>query len=222
MKHTRILLIAAIFSMMMLGLQSCFLSSAESKQLLSEKIPQTYDVIIVPGIAFQNHQWDRVMKARIYWSKYLYDHGITKNIIYSGSSVYTPYCEAKIMSLYAEAIGIPKEHIFLETRAEHSTENIYYSYKLAKKLGFEHIALASDPFQSKMLKRYARSYVSPDVAVIPVIFDTLKAMEPTMIDPVIDCSQAYDLNFVSITERQGFFKRFQGTMGKNIDTTLYN
>ena len=55
--------------------------------------------------------------------------GMAKNVMFSGSAVYTPYYESKIMALYAEAIGIPKERIYIETEAEHSTENIFYSYR---------------------------------------------------------------------------------------------
>lgn len=69
--------------------------------------------------------------------------------MYSGSSAYSPYYEGEIMALYAIAIGIPKENVFTETRAEHSTENLFYVYLKAKKLGFTHIALATDPFQAK-------------------------------------------------------------------------
>jgi len=59
------------------------------------------------------------MKGRVYWSKYLYDRGIGKNIMYSGNAVYTPYFEGEIMALYAKAIGIPPEHIYTELKAEH-------------------------------------------------------------------------------------------------------
>lgn len=107
------------------------------------------------------------MKGRVYWAKYLYDKGITRNILFSGSSVYSPYYEGKIMALYAAALGIPKEHIFTETRAEHSTENAYYGYKRALQLGFTHIALASDPFQSKLLKGFIRRKVDRNMMVIP-------------------------------------------------------
>ena len=72
----------------------------------------TYDVIIVPGVPLKDGKWDRTMKARIYWSKFLYDKGIAKNIMYSGSAVYSPYYEGEVMVMYAEAIGIPKEHIY--------------------------------------------------------------------------------------------------------------
>ncbi len=52
---------------------------------------KAFDAIIVPGIPFQNGQWDSVMKARVLWSWVLYKNGYTKNIIYSGGAVYSPY-----------------------------------------------------------------------------------------------------------------------------------
>src|SRR5579871_1824586 len=162
------------------------------------------------------------MKGRIYWSKYLFDHGIAKNIMYSGSSVYSPYYEGEVMALYAKALGIPAEHIFTETKAEHSTENIYYSYKKAKKLGFITIALASDPFQSKSLRKFIRKKIDAEVAVIPMVIDTMKMIEPTMTDPEIDYQKAYNPNFISLTKREGFWKRLRGTMGKNMDTHVYD
>ncbi|HEY4154109.1 MAG TPA: YdcF family protein, partial [Puia sp.] len=121
-----------------LTLLSCSYSSKATKKLYQQALDkQPYDAIIVPGVPFEIGQWSRVMKGRIYWSKFLFDRGITRNIIYSGSAVYTPYIEADIMAGYAIALGIPKEHVFRETHAEHSTENVYYSYKLARSLGFK-------------------------------------------------------------------------------------
>src|SRR6185437_15788419 len=109
-----------------LTLISCSFSSKATKKLYQQALEKKpYDVIIVPGVPFQNGLWDRVMKGRVYWSKYLFERGITRNIIYSGSDVYTPYVEGEIMALYAVALGIPKAHVFSETRAEHSTGNVY-------------------------------------------------------------------------------------------------
>ena len=162
------------------------------------------------------------MKGRVYWSKYLYDKGITKNVIYSGAAVYSPYYESKIMALYAEKIGIQTENIFIDTLAQHSTENVYYSYKKARSLGFERIALASDPFQTKMLKRFTRKVVSPDVGLIPFDADTLLAMQPEMIDPEIDYQKAFVKDFISLPQRKKFLERFKGTQGKDIDTSAYS
>ncbi len=202
-------------------LQSCSFSEKTTRRLLNQSLGENYDVIIVPGVPFENNQWSRTMKARIYWSKYLYDKGIARNIMYSGSSVYTPYYEAEIMALYAEAIGIPKQNILTETKAEHSTENIFYGYRKAKLLGFEKIALASDPFQTKLLKRYTRKRVSREVKLIPMVLDSLRRMEPLMTDPLINYQQALNADFVSITKRENVWKRWRGTRGGNIDTSAY-
>lgn len=196
---------------------SCIYSSKTQHRLFNAVEKEQFDVIIVPGVPFENNLWDRIMKGRVYWAKYLYDKGIAKNIIFSGGAVYSPYYEGSIMALYAEALGIPKQHIFSEIRAEHSTENVYYSYKLAKKLGFNRIALASDPFQTKSLRKFIQKRIDPNMPVIPFVVDTLKLIEPTMTDPSINYQQAFKKDFISLKKREGFFKRWRGTRGKNID-----
>ncbi len=207
-----------IFSLSFLWLiTSCSFSDKTTKQYLNKALTKTYDVIVVPGYPFAETGWDSVMKGRVYWSKWLFDKGIAKNIIYSGSSVYTPYYEGEIMALYAIAIGIPKEHVFTETKAEHSVENLYYSYLKSKKLGFKSIALATDPYQSKQLKLFARLSIGKDVGIIPFVIDTLRSLHPIMIDPVIDYKRAYNKDFIPLTTRQSYLKRLSGTLGKNID-----
>src|SRR6185436_13962436 len=79
-----------------------------------------YDAVIIPGIPFENNNWNFIMKSRVLWSVYLYKQGYVKNIIYSGSAVYSPYVEAKIMAMYAIEFDVPREHIFVESSAEHS------------------------------------------------------------------------------------------------------
>lgn len=211
-----------MYSFFLFSFSSCIYSSKTQHKLFNKIEQGHFDAIIVPGVPFENNLWDRVMKGRVYWAKYLYDRGIAKNIIFSGAAVYSPYYEGKIMALYAEALGIPKEHIYTEIKAEHSTENIYYSYKLAKKLGFNSIALASDPFQTKLLRKYIRKKVDPTVPVIPFVVDTLKIIEPTMVDPPIDYQQAFKKDFESLKKREGFRKRWRGTRGKNVDKNAYD
>lgn len=177
-----------------------------------------YDAIIVPGFPYENPSWHDVMMIRVYWSHYLYENKIAKNIIYSGSAVYSPYIESKIMAEYGKALGIPEENIFTDTLAEHSTENVYYSYKLAQKLGFEKIALATDPFQATMLKSFVKQK-KLQVDFLPIVFDTLKNIEKP--EPQIDPSVAYVEDFEPLKEREGFFKRIGGTMGKNINEEVY-
>ena len=105
-------------------------SKGPQKALTKAGKMKAFDAVIVPGIHFKNGAWDSVMKARVLWSYILYKNGYTKNIIYSGGAVYSPYKEAIIMGLYAQKLGVPKEHIFYDTNARHSTENVYYSILL--------------------------------------------------------------------------------------------
>jgi uncharacterized SAM-binding protein YcdF (DUF218 family) len=213
-------LVLCFFSILFI-FNSCYFSHKATQKYFDKSKSKVFDVIIVPGVPLENGKWSKTMKGRIYWSKYLYDQGIAKNIMYSGSSVYTPYYEGEVMALYAEALGIPKEHIFSETKAEHSTENIYYSYKKAKKLGFRTFALASDPYQTKTLKRFTRKKVNAEIAIIPMVVDTMKIIEPSMIEPAIDYQKAFNKDFISLKKRESYIKRLRGTMGKNIDKKLY-
>jgi hypothetical protein len=102
----------------------------------------------------------------------------------------------------------------MEERAEHSTENLFFGYRMAKEMGYQKIALASDPFQSSMLRSFARSR-DMDVDFIPAIYDTLNtywAVANLKIDPEV----ARVDSFVSLPERESFFTRLRGTFGKNI------
>lgn len=179
-----------------------------------------YDVIIVPGVPFESSdEWtEKVMRMRVYWAAFLYKKGYTKNVIFSGSAVYTPYLESEVFAHYATQLGIPKEHIFLESHAEHSTENLYYSHKLAKLLGFKKIALATDPFQSKLLHRYAKQHFIK-ISYIPAVMDSVVGQN--IPDPIIDKEKLKVKNFVSLPERQSFFTRFKGTLGYYVNKKKY-
>ncbi|HNP18941.1 MAG TPA: YdcF family protein [Fulvivirga sp.] len=216
-KYTQLL----IFFGLVMFICSCSFTQKKSSRLFAKAKTETYDIIVVPGVPFENGEWGRTMRGRVLWSKYLYDLGITKNIMYSGSAVYSPYPEAEIMALYAEKLGVPKSHIFTETKAEHSTENIYNSYHKARKLGFKKIALASDPFQTKMLRRFAHVRLSPDVGLIPFVNDTLSRIEANTANPTIDYQSLYVEDFISLMDRESFWERLKGTRGRNLDTLAY-
>ena len=172
------------------------------------------DVAIVPGLPFKNGKWDTLLKTRILWSLYLYKKGIVKNIIYSGNAVYTPYIEGKSMALYAYALGIDTAHIFIDSLAEHSRENLYYGYKLAKKLGFNKIAVATDPFQCFMLYKFSKKHFNTRFYFLPVIYDSVAAY--TDLEPEVDTKPAFVNNFISIENRLNYTDRLKGTMGKEI------
>ncbi|WAC12898.1 YdcF family protein [Dyadobacter pollutisoli] len=174
---------------------------------------QPYDAVIVPGFPYNGQKWDMVLQMRIHWANYLYTRGYTKNIIFSGSAVATPYVESKVMASYAQALGIPREHLFTEEKAEHSTENVYYSYRLAKDLGFSKIALATDPVQTSYMRKFIKRFELP-IGLMPTVIDTLKVLN--LYEPKIDPKPTMKEGFVKLSDREGFFQRFRGTMGKYI------
>lgn len=204
-----------------LVLTGCSYSQKRVNKLYEKARIQQYDVVVIPGVPLENGKWSQVMKARVLWSKHLFERGIAKNVMYSGGAVYSPYVEAEVMALYGEAIGIPKEHIYAETLAEHSTENIYYSYKKAQQLGFKKVALASDPFQTKMLQRFTRLRVNKDVDMVPMIYDSVYVLDQAYGDPVIDYHKTQVDSFVPLPDRKNFWTRFRGTMGRKIDESAY-
>ena len=178
-----------------------------------------FDAIIVPGVPFVNGRWDSVMKARVLWACELYRCGYAKNIIFSGAAVYSPYKEAVIMGLYAQALGVPADVMYYDTLARHSTENVYYSYLLAKKLGFKTLALATDPFQSIMLRSFTRKRFESPIYHIPFVTDSLKEFNKT--NPVIDPQPAHVSEFTSIVEKESLRSRLRGTFGKDIPWKKY-
>lgn len=170
------------------------------EKLFRESLAQPpADVIIVPGIPYGGGKWGFIMRYRVYWSVFLYKTGRAKNIIYSGAAVYTPYTEATIMALYAEKLGVPKEHIFTETKAEHTTENLYYSYLVAQQQGFKTIAFATDPFQSERITPYISKF-RLNVTLLPMVIGTVNSIR--MKEFRIESAKAYKLRFVPIGQRE--------------------
>jgi hypothetical protein len=183
------------------------------------KAKAPYDAVIVPGVPFNGTAWDNTMKLRVHWAVHLFQQKITRNIIFSGGAVYSPYTEAKVMSLYAQQLGVPAANCFLDTLAEHSTENLYYGWRRARQLGFARIALATDVFQSKMTKSFARKMkrrIGAELDLIPVTWDPRKD-SLQLSTPVIDPAPAFVPGFASIVDRQSFWYRFGGTLGKHVD-----
>jgi uncharacterized SAM-binding protein YcdF (DUF218 family) len=216
-----------VFSkLLILGIIAVLISSSCADQKFARKyfakakLNQPYDAIIVTGIPYNDSTSSGlIFAARVLWAKYLYDHGIAKNIIFSGSDVSTPYYEGMAMKIVADSLGVPPSHTFAETRAEHSTENVWYGLKMAKKLGFKRVALAADPFQVKMLRGFLKKRCD-NIDYIPIVYDSVIHDRNTwrsQLPKKIDFTGAYAPKFVSLASRESFWKRFSGTRGKHIN-----
>jgi uncharacterized SAM-binding protein YcdF (DUF218 family) len=188
------------------------------KLYVKAQAKQPFDAIIVPGVPYDDDSFSQVMTMRVRWAVHLYEKGITKNIIFSGGAVYNEYTECKIMSMYAQGLGVPVECIFLDTLAQHSTENMFYSWHLAQFHRLENVALATDQFQTAMLRSFGRKMkrrLGADITLIPAIIDTLKILPNDA--PIIDAASAIDNTPVDIVRTQSKAHRWGGTMGLHID-----
>ncbi|MES2760614.1 MAG: YdcF family protein [Bacteroidota bacterium] len=176
-----------------------------------------YDVIIVPGFPYDSGRVNMVLSERVKWAHYLYKKGYAKNIIFSGGAVHSPYIEANVMKLLAIQTGIEADHIFIETKAEHTTENLYYSTMMAKELGFKSIAFASEAAQCSFMKPFKRKF-KLTVDFIPVIVDSIIHL-PIRFKP-IDDSLVFVKGFVSLEKRESKLKSLRGTRGHKVKVEM--
>ena len=159
-----------------------------------------FDAIIVPGLPFDGKKPNTIFKARMLWAKWLFDRKVAKNIIFSGSAVHSPYVEAQAMKIMADSMGIPSNHTFVETRAEHSTENIDFGIQLAHQLGFKKVAVATDPFQALFLRKFTQKS-KYNIALIPFPLQMIRTYYKQSV-PRINASNAFVKDFVPLDKRE--------------------
>lgn len=204
-----------IFVLGSLLLPSCFFLGPTPRKLFqTAESVKPIDIAIVPGLPLYHGKLDTLLKSRLLWSHFLIKKGIISNVLYSGNAVYTPWVEGSSMALFANLLGIGNENILIDTIAEHSTENLFYGYHQAKKMGYKTIAIATDPFQCAMLHKYAKKNFNETIYFIPIIYDSIKPQMSILLE--IDTTLTIKKNFIPIEERLDYKDRLKGTTGKNI------
>lgn len=182
---------------------------------LEENDRPVYDAIIVPGFPFDDEQGRMTVfhRMRLFWAYHLYTTGETRNIIVSGGAVHSPYVEAEVMAIHLREMGVNPRNIYIENRAEHSTENVFYSLELARNAGFSRIAVATDPMHSRMISFLLRKS-GLDVDYLPADIATVGTMYWKYFDHTVDASPAMVKNFVPLKEREERTERMKGTKGE--------
>ena len=159
-----------------------------------------FDVVIVPGLPYDSSKINPLFKARLLWAKELYENGITKHIIFSGSAVHSPYIESLIMKMMADSMGIPTHQTFVEDKALHSNENVSYGVALADKMGFQKIAIATDPIQSLVIKKYTKDK-HKNVSILPFSIKSMPLYYKGTL-PKVNEENAYVCDFIPLRERE--------------------
>lgn len=195
-------------------LQGCMMLRGK-EQAANARKAGGYDVIIVPGVPYEDKSMSSLMKMRVLWAAWLYKNGLARNVIFSGAAVYTPYVEARVMGAMAKKAGIPEERIFYEEKAEHSTENMVFGYRMARSLGFEKIAIASDPVQTWLLSEVSEQFKLYDLGFLPMDPDKIRN-ELRTANLSVDIPPLNPATFVPLYERKKGRERWRGTLGKQI------
>ena len=206
---TKVLLAAVVLLASLIG-------PAKAQQVSTEQAEatQVYDAVIVPGFPFDDEEgrMNMFQRMRLFWAYHLYATGKTKNIIVSGGAVHSPYVEAEIFAIFLQKLGVDPRHIIIENRAEHSTENVFYSLELAHNHGFSKVAVATDPFQSGMIAFLTNRDKLP-VDFIPAMVETVAVKYWKTFQFNINDKAAFREDFVPLVERKDKAERKKGTQG---------
>ncbi len=198
----------AICLLVTVGFSSCEIFHHHSAATYNKSIINApFDVVIVPGLPYDSAKINPVFKARLLWAKELYETGIARNIIFSGSAVHSPYIESVIMKMMADSMGIPTQHTFIEDKALHSIENIAYGVELAHKMNFKNIAVATDPIQAIAIKKYMRKH-HERVSLLPFNIKSMPLYYKAPM-PLINPWNAFVENFVPLYLRENKFAPVQ-------------
>ena len=109
-----------------------------------EKPSAPFDAVIVLGCpSLPDGKPSRCQIGRALWAAVLWERGWADKFITSGSDVHTPFVEAEALAQVMTALGVPPERIYLEPDALHTDENMYFSLRIAEKLGARRVGVAS-------------------------------------------------------------------------------
>lgn len=189
-----------IIAVAVIGSSSCSILKQNAVATYNKSIENApFDVVIVPGLPHDTAGINPLLRARMLWVKELYDKGITRHIIFSGSAVQSPYVEAVIMKIMADTLGIPTHHTFIEDKALHSTENVAFGIQLAHSMGFKNIAIATDPIQAIFVKKYTSDNYG-HVCLLPFNFNSMRHYYKAPF-PTVNAENAFVENFVPLRHR---------------------
>lgn len=90
---------------------------------------------------------------RISQAAELFRQGYARYFLISGGQLYWNITYAEVMSLHAQALGIPKPAILIEDRSVSTYENAVFSLPILKSRGVHSIILVTSPTHSRRAKR---------------------------------------------------------------------
>lgn len=91
------------------------------------------DTIIILGYPSKREgQPSAILRSRLDKGIELYNNGVAKNIILTGSAVRNRNIEAEVMADYCIKAGVPADKLMLEKKAQNTYENALFARKIMK------------------------------------------------------------------------------------------
>jgi uncharacterized SAM-binding protein YcdF (DUF218 family)/glycosyltransferase involved in cell wall biosynthesis len=128
--------------------------------------PRPADAIVVfAGGAGESGQAGGGYQERVKQAVDLYASGYARNMIFSTGFVFT-FQEGELMRSLAEANGVPRDAIILETQARNTYENVARSRDILTQRGWRRVLLVSSPYHMRRAMLTWRT-VAPEIEVVP-------------------------------------------------------
>ena len=96
----------------------------------------------------------------------LYKQGYAPYLLFTGGETGRG-CEAEVMAELAEKMGVPRERIFLETKATDTITNARYSVEIMKNQGWTKAILVSNPYHLHRAKWLFEANPGIEVQIAP-------------------------------------------------------
>jgi hypothetical protein len=116
--------------------------------------------------------------SRAAWAAILWQRGVAGAFITSGAAVHSRFVEADAIAAGMVALGVPADRIWLERDALHTDENMYFSLRIARALGFRTVAVASQKGHAAWSCRMLEDWGLPSCGAFSVDADAVVALHP--------------------------------------------
>jgi len=138
-----------------------------------------FDAVIIPGCpSEEDGSLSPCQMSRAAWAAILWQRGLASAFITSGAAVHSRYVEADAIAAGMVALGVPADRIWLEPHALHTDENMYFSLRIARALGFHHLAVASQKGHAAWSCRMLEDWGQAACGAFSVDMDAVIASHP--------------------------------------------
>ncbi len=162
-----------------------------------------FDAVIVLGCpSLPDGTPSRCQLARAVWATVLWERGWVESFITTGSDVHTPYVEAEALAQVMAALGVPADRIYLEPDALHTDENMYFSLRIAKKLGARSVGVVSTRGHALFACRMAADWGADDCHALGVDLNAVRVRADAEVARLRDLRLVPTRNWRTMLERE--------------------